>query len=224
MALIENIKRRRTGAAATGGRKGTSNKDLMEVMPHIRNVADLERIRSAKTPDIIQHIMEPQERLESRRIVPRSSHAAESSVQVAVDTLQSEMCKRGGNQDLLKLLWNKQDNVPDLRPFIQLVIRLWLISPPESVVESMGSVIQEVFGAHRQLDHSNAAKELLIRWNGPELCRSDALVKAVQRKCGFNFLKRSGGVTGAIEGTVITRHRRVKCPRSAVYATSTQQS
>ena len=192
-------------------------------MPHIRQVADLERIRSATAPDTVQQILQSQARLESRRIIPQSSIGVESSVRVAYDILRSEMCTRGGNQDLLKMLWKKQDDIPELRPFVRLVIRLWLISPPESVVESMGSVIQEVFGAHRQLDHSNAAKELLIRWNGPELCRSDLLVKGAQRKCGLNFLKRSHGIAKAMEGTVITRHRRVQCPRSIVYETSAQE-
>ena len=210
------------GASATGGRKGTSNKNLMDLMPDIRCVADLDRLRSAKAPSPVQLIMKAMTRLESRRIIPPSARAPERSVSAACAILHEEACARGGDQHLLKVLWQRQKAVPELQPFVALVIRLWLISPPESVVESMGSVIQ-VFGAHRQLDRANAAKELLIRWNGPELSQADPLIKAVQRRCGLNFQKRSGGITGAFEGTVISRHRGMECARSHVYRAATDQ-
>ena len=222
MCLVAKLKKRRAGVSATGGRKGTSNKDLLDLMPDIRDVADLERIRSDKTPRQVPVILDALKRLESRRIIPSSARAPESSVRAACEVIHEELCAKKGNQHLLKELWIKQQSDPAIRPFVEVVIRLWLISPPESVVESMGSVIQEVFGNHRQLDHKNAAKELSIRWNGPELCRSDDLVWAVRRKCGVKFLKRSWNYYNS-EGTVIKRHRGVECPRVSVYAASTQQ-
>ena len=31
---------------------------------------------------------------------------------------------------------------PQMKPYVDLVIRLWLVSPTESVVESIGSIVQ----------------------------------------------------------------------------------
>ena len=52
------------------------------------------------------------------------------------------------------------------------------LSPPESVVESMGSVLKAVFGQHRQLKHCNAAKELIARRSGPHPLHYDSLIKS----------------------------------------------
>ena len=65
-------------------------------------------------------------------------------------------------QQLLKLLWNQREQKPLLRAYIDLVKRLWLIYPAESVVESMSSILKEVFGTHRNMKHENAAQELAI--------------------------------------------------------------
>lgn len=44
--------------------------------------------------------------------------------------------------------------------------RIWLICPIESVSESMGSVLQNIFRDRRQINAVNAEAELIVRWNG----------------------------------------------------------
>ena len=61
-------------------------------------------------------------------------------------------------------------------------MRLWLLGPTESVVEPMASAVREVLDLHRNLAQHNTAKELVIRWNDPELCEADEMVDAVAVK------------------------------------------
>lgn len=49
---------------------------------------------------------------------------------------------------------------------ILFCFRVWLLYPCESIVESMGSVLKNIFGEHRNLAPENAEKELIIAWNG----------------------------------------------------------
>ena len=49
------------------------------------------------------------------------------------------------------------------------------------------SMLKEVFAMHRQLDHENAAKGVIIRWNGPELDDSDALIKPCRSGENMNY-------------------------------------
>ena len=122
------------------------------------------------------------------------------------------------NPEMLRALWKMAaDGQPELWPFLHLVVRLWLISPSESVVESMAGIVKVVFGPHRRLLHENAAKELIIRWNGPELCSADGLVNRVQQKYRFNFSRSSVSIAAATEGTVIARYKSQKCPRLSYY-------
>ena len=102
------------------------------------------------------------------------------------------------------------------------MVHLWLISPTETVVESMASTIQEVFGAHRQLDHSNAARELVIRWNGPEPCWADSLIGAVQRQANFNFIRHKTGPHQTVNGVVITRHKNTPSAKVVLYPVPTK--
>ena len=52
----------------------------------------------------------------------------------------------------------------------------------ESVVESMASVIGEVFGERRNMNHVSAAEELAIRWNGACLAKADRLLGGIHRR------------------------------------------
>ena len=47
-----------------------------------------------------------------------------------------------------------------VRGYSDLVSRVWLLAAPESVVKSMGNVVQDAFGHHPQLSHESAAREL----------------------------------------------------------------
>ena len=102
---------------------------------------------------------------------------------------------RNDNKELLKMLWSRRAEMPDLAGYLETCIRLWLISPPESIVESMCSVLGEVFGAHRNLDYESTARELVIRWNGPEPSPADSVVTAARA------LLRNGRMDGSVDGT-----------------------
>lgn len=101
-----------------------------------------------------------------------------------------------------------------LGSYSAMVARIWMLAAPESVVESMCSVIKDIFGENRQLSHSNASKELCVRWNGPEPVCADRLLDLVRQRCQKdNFLT----VGQRDIGKVIKRHLRRKCHRVSVY-------
>ena len=95
------------------------------------------------------------------------------------------MTKPGSNQKLLKTLWSDGDQ--RLSAYLVIVVRLWLLSPAESVVESMASAVKVVFGIQqaRGLSHESAENDLIIQWNGPNVPHADWLIKAVLKKNMF---------------------------------------
>ena len=98
----------------------------------------------------------------------------------------------------------------------ELVTQLWLVTPAESIVESMARVAKDVFDTHRRLGHRKAAKELTTRWNCPGLTAADSLIRAVNSKNKFNFKRTRSSLAAAFEGTVIARHRpKVQSPPAA---------
>ena len=76
----------------------------------------------------------------------------------------------------------------------------------------MASVIGDIFGTRRQLSHQNAAKELIVRWNSPDVFAADDLIKAVQDRHNFEFVRRTTDIRSAFHGTVISRHLRPDQP------------
>ena len=116
--------------------------------------------------------------------------------------------------ELYVRLENKAQSDPSLAPYSAMVARIWLLAAPESVVESMCSVAKDIFGENRQLSHSNAAKELCVRWNGPEPVCTDRLLDHVRLRCTKdNFLT----VGHRDVGKVIKRHLARKCHRAPIY-------
>ena len=203
--------------SADGGRKGTVNSTITTAMADIRCVADLEGIRSTRSPIQVCLMADAIKRLVGVKLIPATTEVSQNGLREAYDALHAERYATGDNRALLKEMWQDAKQKPSLKPFLELVIRLWLIAPAESVVESMGSVLKEVFGTHRQLKHENASKELVVRWNGPDLCSAGPLVKAVQDKYRFNFVRRSINVKQAFEGTVISRHKANRSHRACLY-------
>ena len=75
-----------------------------------------------------------------------------------------------------------------------------------------------MFGTHRQLDHANAAKELVIRWNGPETTKADAVVKAAASRLKKCFCAQSeGSRLKNMVGSVIAKRKRATCPRASIF-------
>ena len=183
-------------------------------MHDIRTIADLRELRRSPSSGILKEVDTAQRRLLARRIIPECITPASLRVGYqAIKATEEDL----PNARLYQELWKATKEMPELKPYFHLVTRLWLCSPSESVVESMASVAKEVFGLHRRLKHESAAKELMVRWNGPELCSAEWLLGEVQRRFGFNFTRSGTSIAGAVEGTVIARQKSTRCPRAPVF-------
>ncbi|KAF0306494.1 hypothetical protein FJT64_022013 [Amphibalanus amphitrite] len=184
--LLETMKRRRRGMTLSGPIR-VKNQTVTSLMWKIRKVGDLVMVQASKDTQQLQvrGICEAMELLVAQGLIPASSVAPESSVVEAVSVLRTLPSTDATNQHLLRHLHREQERKPLLRAYVQLVTRLWLLLPAESVVESMASVLKEVFATHRQLHHDNAAKELVVRWNGPDVGEADQLISRVQSRFKF---------------------------------------
>ena len=150
---------RRTRGLKSGGHDiGATNKLLNMSMPGMKNLGDLKgllRNHSACLPSMLGHVRE----MERSKLIPKSAadQCSLGSIQAARTAMLDLPAKSNGqeysNQELYGALWRQAADTPVLRGYIGLVTRIWLLSPPESVVESMGSVISDIFGEHRQLKH-----------------------------------------------------------------------
>ena len=208
---MERLKYRGAGQDVSGSDKNTANYALGQSMDDIRAVADLHQLANSNVPVPVaaRFYREAAERLVRRKLIPVDSVPAEAEVRAVLPLLHRH--RAATNQELWKLL-NGHASDHSMKMFTDLVTRVWLLSPPESVVESMGSIIAEVFGEHRQLEHGNAAKELIVRWNGPSLCRANRLLARVQRHLSrddsFRCVRRTTTIGQCFDGTVISRHKR----------------
>ena len=127
------------------------------------------------------------------------------------------VCHFPENDISSRCLLKKSGTSADLAPYADMVNRVWLLSSPESVVESMASVIKNIFGENRQLTHQNAASELFVRWNGPAVGSADDLLDDVQTKYQNNFVRSSQrSITSSLEGTVVSRMQSEKCHRAVI--------
>ena len=157
-ALREHCAQREMGADRRGSSKGSQNAKLVDAMEDVRTVADLQELRRSRSSGVLRSVDVAIRRLMARHIIPEGVPPA--TLKLAYDTIH-ETNEGLTNQELFKELCNAAKSKPELQAYTALVTRLWLISPAESVVESMASIVKEVFGVHRQLLHENAAKELI---------------------------------------------------------------
>ena len=150
-------------------------------------------------------------------VIPESAVVSCRSIRAAYDAVR-EMPGELSNAELVRRLSKVAETSETVRSYLNLVMRVWLMSAPESVVESMGNVVQDVFGQHRQLSHENAARELFIRWNGPDITASDSLLDKVQRKYGNKFVRTDPrSIAASLQGTVVRRHQAKRCPRAHIF-------
>ena len=211
-SLRDNCRRRSKGVDSRGASKGRDNDKLTSMMESIRTVSDLCAIQSSPTSSVVGSVLVAASRLHSSGIIPHTVPVdAVRATYEALKELPPSTCK-----GLFKELY-RHNRSSEMRPYMELVVRAWLVSPTETVVESMAITVKAVFGENRVLDHENAAHELIIRWNGPDLVHADWLIERVLRKNPhFNHFVRTN-IAGAVEGTVISRHRRHRNPRSYIY-------
>ena len=205
---------RQNGVDARGRTFGSHNMKVKEDMAYIRMAGDLERISKAPSSGIVREVGKALERLQRDKIIPREVVPWDS---IMATYSKLRMMEPGSNHQLLKRLWSAGD--ARLAPYLALVVRLWLLCPAESVVESMASTVKAVFGTQktRGLSHRSAASELIIRWNGPDVPHSDGLLRYVQRRNPAlnNFVRAT--FSQQLEGKVIARHKQEKNPRWFMY-------
>ena len=213
-ALGKHCAKREKGTDRRGATKGSHNSKLLNAMEDVRTVADLQELRRSRSSLVLRSVDSAIHRLVTNRIVPEGVPPA--ALRLAYQAIQ-ETEEGLTNQELFKELWKQSKAQPELQPFLSLVSRLWLISPAESVVESVSSVVKDVFGEHRRLLHENAAKELMVRWNGPDLCSADGLILEVQRRNKFNFTRSAISISAATEGTVLARRKTKHCLREPFF-------
>lgn len=213
--LRNNCLLRERGTDRRGATKGSHNGKLIDAMGDIRRVSDLKALRCSKSSGVLRDVEVSLRRLESQRIIPTAG-LSNACLRQTYEFIHKT--KEGlSNQQLYKKLWAAARTETILQPYLDTVTRLWLISPAESVVESMASVAKEVFGLHRRLTHEAAATELIVRWNGPPIAAAADLVEYVQRKNRFNFSRSQIRISSAVEGTVIARHKAKRCPTASMF-------
>ena len=153
-ALADHCRRRPQGVDSRGNRHGSDNAKLSKYGTDLGTVGDLLQLQTARFAYVTVDIAKASERLHRSGLVPVPCSV--ESIRAVFDELHSDRCSSMATyQQLLKHLLAVQ--TAQMKPYLDLVVRIWLLSPPESVVESMGNVVIEVFGTHRQLSHANTA-------------------------------------------------------------------
>ena len=207
---------RRRGVNVRGRDLGSSNRSVHAAMDNIKTIGDLCQLRALKHESSALLVTMAADELVRQHLIPPAAAVTKEAV------IAAWRCVRRYPEEDTRGLYTKlraeATGKPMLRAYVDLVTRIWLICPMESVVESMASVIADIFGDHRQLDHENATKELQIRWNGPAPERADPLVDLLQRRCSYRFERTSTvGVLASADGTVIQRLGNKRCPRETIF-------
>ena len=215
-ALIKHCDQRARGEDRRGCKKGSMNHNLSLAMIDVRAAGDLTRIKKTGHVDHLKAVERSIKSLRQQRLIPESANVSLDSLTAAYRFLTSTTGET--NQELYKALHREAQTQALLQPYVNLVTRLWLLFPPESVVESMASVVEDVFGQHRQLSHENAELELMIRWNGPDVHHAGPLISDVQKTYANNFIRKTTDITSSILGSVYRKHVvDRKCRRAAVF-------
>ena len=214
--LVERMVCRGRGTKKGEKSVGASNRALNGAMDQLKLVGDLCRLRDIKHESGLAFIESAIECLVLRKLIPSSAKVDRADITAAWQCVSPYTDQ--DTRDLYRVLAREAVCNDRLASYLDLVTRVWLISPVESVVESMASVLNDVYGAHRQLDHANGEKELLIRWNGPEPSQADPLLEFVQQRERFSF-KRRGNPTlwESLPGVVMRRLARFICPLAKVF-------
>lgn len=208
---------RHGGVDVRGRAHGAMNTELSRHMQNLKQVGDLKGIQNVMHVDCLRCVQRSTDALICAKLVPPSCAITMSEIEAAWQVLRKER-QGASNQELMKVLSSAAQSSAPIHRFCRLVTRMWLMSPPESVVESMASVVEDVFGTHRQLDHSNAALELQVRWNGPTVFKANRIVESVLARNPHRFVRTSVDVTSFLEGTVIRKHLEGRADRVTCFS------
>ena len=215
-ALIDHCDKRGKGQDCRGNNKGAMNHRLTLSMLDIKEAGDLRRLKQTGHVDHLKSVHRSIKSLVEQRFIPQSANVDMGSLTAVYKALRAS--SGSTNQELFKFLHKGAKDQTVLKPYLDLITRLWLLCPPESVVESMASVVEDVFGQHRQLNHENAELELMIRWNGPDVHHADDLLSAVQKSYTNTFVRKTESITTSLAGSVFRKHVvDRKCRRASVF-------
>ena len=215
--LVERVRLRSRGLDVRGRSVGAANELLQNKTHLLRKVGDLCQLQAVQHASCLIHVRNAATELASLGIIPESAVVSCLSVRAAYDAVRG-MPGELSNAELFRRLSKVAEENRVVKSYAGLVSRVWLLAAPESVVESMGNVVQDVFGHHRQLSHENAARELFIRWNGPDVTAADPLLQRVQAKYGNKFVRTDDrSIAASVLGTVLRRHQAKRCPRAAFF-------
>ena len=191
------------------------NRQVAVFINDMRNAGDLVQLQRTSHEDCLSSVKGSIDKLVEGNMAPRSATVEMPSVRAAWDFVRKQDAGLS-NQELLALLAEETKARPITAPFYSFVVRCWLMSPPESVVESMASTAQNVFGTHRQLQHTNAALELQIRWNGPSVFSADAVLEACLTQFKGRRFTRVKDIGPQVE-SIVTQRLMKKCRRHSVF-------
>lgn len=215
--LVERVRLRFRGLDVRGRAVGAANELLDSNMSLLRKVGDLGTLREARHARCLVHIREAAVELADHGIIPQSAVVSCKDVQAAFNAVR-DMPAGLSNAEYFRRLSNKAKENAVIKRYVELVNRVWLLAAPESVVESMGNVVQDVFGHHRGLRHDHAALELFIRWNGPDIMASDPLLDEVQKTYKNKFVRTDDrAIDKSLQGTVMRNHKKKQCERAALF-------
>ena len=123
------------------------NGRLMASMDDVRRVADLQALSLSGTADNqpLQAVEDSLRRLESCRMLPATG-VSPTCLRAARDALPRAAAASGpplSNQQLFTRLWRASRAQPELRPYVDTVTRLWLISPSSGVIRDLAGTVRE---------------------------------------------------------------------------------
>lgn len=211
----ENRSRAEKGYRHQWQEVGAMNRVMSLNMPGLKKIGDLAGLLTSDA-DSTSSIEGQKEELVRAKLVPEpvaarcTIEAREAAKKCLLQLPDKADGKPYSNEELYSALWCQAQDNPVLQGYLDLVTRIWLIDPPESVVESMASVIDHIFGDHRQLKHTSAEEELQIHWNGPPPHQAGALIRAHQSAYPRSFCTSSLSI---LESTVMRRFAREKVHR-----------
>jgi hypothetical protein len=123
---------------------------------------------------------------------------------------------------ILEEIWTNQDLHVGVNGWLLLFNHCVLKMPNESVIESMGSTLDEHAGGKRGTGFERFSMEAVTHWDGPGACQSDRIIRAAltkmfkggPKKWRFNHIDKRHRSKDTYKSKVIAKHlkKRVRLP------------
>ena len=130
-ALHDHFKKRERGVDARGNSRGCQNASLKTWMEDIRTVGDLERLSASPSSRIADDVQTAIIRLQRGGCIPTSEDVPILGIVKAYRVVRELRMNRNmtDNRLLFKTLYQHSQDDRELRPLINVIIRLWLTWP-----------------------------------------------------------------------------------------------